>query len=81
MKKLPASLNIVAVPFVLSLLMSGIISMIATLRTLGVTPDLFSTWIKTWGLSWLVAFPTVFVVLPLVRKIVAALVEAPGPRK
>jgi Protein of unknown function (DUF2798) len=65
-------------PFVLSIVMSAIISFIATLRTLGVSPDLFESWIKSWALSWIIAFPTLFAVLPIVRKIVATLVEPPS---
>lgn len=64
-------------PLVLSIFMSGMVSFIATLRTLGITPDLFNQWLQSWSLSWIIAFPTLFLVMPLTRKIVAALVEAP----
>jgi hypothetical protein len=30
---------------------------------------------QAWGLSWLIAFPVLLLILPLVRRIVAALVE------
>jgi hypothetical protein len=78
MAKLPARWNTIAMPFVLSIFMSAIVSFIATLRALGVTPDLFQSWIKSWGLSWIIAFPTLFLVLPIVRKIVTELVEPPS---
>jgi len=32
-------------------------------------------WLHAWGLSWLVAFPVLLCVLPLVRRIVMALVQ------
>jgi hypothetical protein len=35
------------------------------------------TWPTAWALSWLVAFPTLLMVLPLVRRIVALVVESP----
>ena len=65
-------------PFVLSIFMSGIVSFIATLRAMGITPELANQWLQSWFLSWAIAFPTLFVVMPLTRRIVAALVEAPG---
>jgi hypothetical protein len=34
-----------------------------------------------WALSWIVAFPTLLVVLPLVRRIVALVVEPPAPAR
>ncbi len=68
----------VAMPFVLSLMMSFIISGVSTLRALGWVEGFLMKWMAAWGVSWLIAFPTVLLVLPLVRKIVAAFVEPPG---
>ncbi len=50
-------------------------SLIATIRAIGLTEDFLARWLPAWGLSWLVAFPTLLLVLPLVRRIVNALVE------
>ena len=61
-------------PLVLSLLMTFVVSTIATLRALGPGPDFFAAWPGAWMLSWLVAFPVLLLVLPLVRRIVAWLV-------
>jgi hypothetical protein len=33
-----------------------------------------------WFLSWLVAFPTLLLVLPVVRRIVGLVVQQPAPR-
>lgn len=52
-------------------------SAISTLKSLGPTPAFVMTWPTAWALSWLVAFPTLLAVLPLVRRIVAFAVEAP----
>ena len=65
-------------PLVLSLLMTFVVSGISTLRALGPGPQFLSEWPGAWGLSWLVAFPVLLLVLPLVRRIVAWLV-APAP--
>lgn len=70
----------IVMPLVLSVLMTFVVSGIATIRSLGLGPDFLATWPAAWGLSWLVAFPTLLLVLPLVRRVVAALVEVPAGR-
>ena len=64
--------------FVLSALMSFIVSGIATARTAGLVDGFFALWFGAWLPSWLVAFPTVLVVAPLARRLVAALVTVPA---
>jgi hypothetical protein len=78
LKKLPARYNSVALPFVLSLLMSCIVSGIATLRIIGFAPDFVANWMSAWGWSWIVAFPAILVVLPIARRIVGMVVAPPG---
>lgn len=80
MKKLPPKAMHIVMPFLLSVLMSCIISFVSTAKAIGFSPELLTAWLKAWGISWLVAFPTVMVVLPLVRKIAGVLVETPGQR-
>jgi hypothetical protein len=75
MRKLPARFNAIAMPFVLSIFMSCIVSLIASLRAVGFDGFTLVGWLQAWGLSWIVAFPTLFLALPLVRRIVGALVE------
>ncbi|WP_207457115.1 DUF2798 domain-containing protein [Azospirillum sp. SYSU D00513] len=77
-RKLPARYNGIVMPFVLSILMTFVVSGVSTIKTLGLAPDLLGQWMSAWGLSWLVAFPTLLLVLPAVRRIVAALVHPPG---
>jgi Protein of unknown function (DUF2798) len=81
MTKFHAKYNQIAFPLALSILMSCIISGVSTWRALGLVEGLLGKWMLAWGVSWLVAFPTVLVVLPLVRKIVGVFVEPPGPAK
>jgi hypothetical protein len=78
--KLPARYAAIVMPFVLSVLMTFVVSAISTLKVLGPTAAFVSTWPAAWALSWLVAFPTLLAVLPLVRRIVAFVVESP-PQK
>lgn len=78
LRKLPARYAGFVMPLVLSVLMTFVVSAIATGRSLGFGPDFLATWPVAWGLSWLVAFPTLLLVLPVVRRIVGLLVEAPA---
>lgn len=76
--KLPARYAGIVLPLVLSVLMTFVVSAIATLRSLGPTPAFIAMWPTAWALSWLVAFPTLLLVLPLVRRIVGLVVETPS---
>jgi hypothetical protein len=75
--KLPARYASIIMPLVLSIIMTFVVSAIATFKSLGPTPAFLATWPSAWALSWLVAFPTLLAVLPLVRRIVNWLVEPP----
>ncbi len=77
MKKLPAQYGTIITPFILSVFMSSIVSLVSTLRAFGFAEFQASTWAQAWGLSWLIAFPTLFAILPIVRKIAGLLVEKP----
>jgi hypothetical protein len=64
--------------FVLSALMSFVVSGIATFRNAGLVDGFFSLWVGAWLPSWLVAFPVVLVVAPIARRFVGLLVKAPA---
>mgnify|MGYP001765140392 CR=1 FL=1 len=66
--------------FVLSALMSLIVSGIATLRNAGPVDGFVTLWLGAWLPSWFVAFPTVLVVAPLARRLVGMLIKAPAPQ-
>ena len=76
-RKLPPRFASVVLPLILSVLMTFVVSAISTLKSLGPTPAFLATWPAAWALSWIVAFPTLLVVLPLVRRIVSLVVEPP----
>ncbi|WP_169569940.1 DUF2798 domain-containing protein [Sneathiella limimaris] len=61
--------------FILSGLMSFIVSGISTLRAIGWHDDFFLSWVGAWVPSWMVAFPVVLFVAPLTRRIVHKLVR------
>lgn len=77
-RKLPARYNAIVTPLVISVLMSCIVSGISTLNGIGLAPDFPHVWMRAWGTSWIFAFPTLILVLPVVRRIVATIVEQPA---
>ncbi len=57
--------------FILSGLMSFLVSGVATFRTIGFAEGFFELWVLgAWLPSWAVAYPVVLVVAPLTRRLV-----------
>ena len=77
--KLSAKWAMVVMPFILSCLMSGIISLINMLRNLGWIDGFMNLWFHNWMISWAFAFPIVLTLLPLVRKLTGKLVDLSAP--
>ena len=78
MGKLPARFAHTLFSLLLSGLMSLLVSGVATWSALDGHGGFAAKWLNAWQHSWLVAFPAVMVIAPLVRKIVARLVVAGG---
>ncbi|WP_104204080.1 DUF2798 domain-containing protein [Halomonas saliphila] len=76
-RRLPARFYGFMLSLVLSVLMSGVVSLTVTLRTGGLTSVAISHWPGAWAASWLVAFPALLMVAPLARRLVAMLVRSP----
>jgi hypothetical protein len=74
--KLPARYAGLVLPFFLTCIMTGVVSAISTLRVAGVGPGVLAMWFTSWMISWAIAYPTMVVVLPWVRKLVGALVAS-----
>lgn len=64
--------------FLLSALMSFIVSGIATFRNAGLVDGFLTLWINAWLPSWIIAFPTVLIVAPMARRLVGMLIKAPA---
>jgi len=79
-RKLPPRFGPVLFALFLSGIMSFLVSGIATARAVGLSDLFLYKWITAWLFAWAVAFPGVLVVAPLVRRLVARLVETPGAR-
>lgn len=65
--------------FVFALMMgvvtTGIISFTVISVNIGFKPKFFKIWLKSWGLAYLVALPTILVIAPLIQKLVDRLFD------
>lgn len=77
---MPARFALALFGFVLSGMMSLVVSGIATLRNTGLSDGVLSLWLSAWLLSWLIAFPVVLVVAPVARRLVSFVVKPPVAR-
>lgn len=77
---MPARFAPILFGFILSGLMSLLVSGIATFRNAGLVDGFFGIWVNAWLPSWLIAFPVVLVVAPVARRLVGLLVKAPAAR-
>ncbi|MGC3937896.1 DUF2798 domain-containing protein [Roseobacter sp. EG26] len=68
---IPARYAHFAYGFILSGLMSMMVSGIATFRTVGMIDGFVTLWLGNWLPSWSVAYPTLLCVSPVARRIVA----------
>ncbi|MGH6760832.1 MAG: DUF2798 domain-containing protein [Phyllobacterium sp.] len=75
LRKLPQSYARFVMPLVLSVFMSAIVSAVATVTSFGIGPDFVVNWPSAWGASWMVAFPSLLLILPFVRRIVGLIVS------
>lgn len=73
--RLPARAAPILFGFLLSGMMSLLISGISTLKALGAAPGFMAAWLAAWGFAWPAAFAAVLVVAPMVRRIVARVTE------
>ena len=73
---MPARYAPIAFAFVLSAMMSFLVSGITTYRNAGFADGFFGLWFNAWWPAWLIAFPVVLVVGPLARRIVNGMIRA-----
>lgn len=55
--------------FFMALLMSGLMSMVITIYNIGLVDGLAGIWLRAWVFAFIVAFPSIVVVTPLVRRL------------
>ena len=68
--RIPARFAPLVFGALLSSIMVGIVSAFVLLTTQGLSDGFLSQWVKSCVLTWPVAFPTVTLVAPWVRKVV-----------
>jgi uncharacterized membrane protein YhdT len=73
----PARLTHAAFGFLLSGLMTWIVSAVATVRNVGWKAASVAKWFNAFSASWPITFPTVLIVAPIVRRIVTRLTHLP----
>lgn len=76
-RRLPPRFTLPVTGLILSGIMTVIISGISTVLALGPTGEALLRWPVAWLTSWMIAFPTVLVVLPIVRRLVTRFVAPP----
>jgi Protein of unknown function (DUF2798) len=59
----------------MALLMSGIMSFVISVFNVGLIDGIFFIWLKAWLLAFVIAFPTIVLVTPLVRKLVSLVIH------
>jgi hypothetical protein len=77
---IPARFAPILFGFILSGLMSCMVSGLSTFRALGLIDGFMGHWLGNWALSWAIAFPVVLVVAPITRSIVARMVTQTPPK-
>ncbi len=61
--------------FFMAAFMAGFMSFIVTLINIGFVEGIFWYWLEAYWKAFLVAFPTIFIVVPQVRKVVALFIK------
>ena len=63
-------------PMLLSMFMSGLVSLVVTIKMHEASQSLMTSWIGAWGSSWVIAYPSLLIVLPLVKRVVALITHS-----
>jgi hypothetical protein len=77
MRRVPHRYRWVLVSVVQSVCMSAVVSLIVTIRNVGMCGDMPGLWLAAWQVSCAIAVPARFAVAPMVSRFVGALVEPP----
>ncbi|EAT13217.1 DUF2798 domain-containing protein [Bermanella marisrubri] len=72
---IPAKYQRFVFAFFMALFMSGFMSLVISVFNVGFVADIGVIWLKAWSFAFVVAFPTVIFVAPIVQKITARLVN------
>lgn len=76
-RKLPAKYEARVMPLLLSIFMTFIVSLVSSLLAVGFSKELVTLWPQAWVTSWVVAFPTLLLVMPMVKRLTKIIVAPP----
>jgi hypothetical protein len=62
----------------MALLMSGIMSFVISVFNVGLVTNIIRLWLQAWSFAFIVAFPTIIMVSPLVHKLVSLVLHEEG---
>ena len=65
----------IAFAFFMALLMSCIMSFVISVLNVGFVSNIINIWLEAWSFAFFVAFPTVLLVSPTVRKLVLLVIK------
>ena len=71
---IPARYETILFQFIISAMMSCLVSGTVTFINLGVPGVAVMLWLKAWIIAWSIAFPAIVVLSPLARKLVKRLI-------
>lgn len=53
---------------VMVLIMTFVVTCVSTIRNVGFQSDFILQWFKSWGFAFIVALPTVMLIMPFIKK-------------
>jgi hypothetical protein len=57
--------------FFMALLMSCIMSFVISIFNVGMVANIITIWLQAWSFAFMVAFPTIMIISPIVHKLVS----------
>jgi len=61
--------------FFMALLMSCIMSFVISVFNVGMVENIVSVWLNAWSFAFIVAFPSIVIVSPIVNKLVSLVIH------
>ena len=80
MNKLPSRYFKFALPLGTSFFMTFLVTGVATWRVLGWDRAMFKMWFTSWMIAWAIAAPTMYFMMPVVRRMLSQVIEVDGTR-
>jgi len=72
----PAKFQHILFAIVMAILMSCVMSLVITVFNVGLPSDILTRWLQAWSFGFVVALPTVMLIAPVARRLVALMIRA-----